>query len=236
MFIVSIIGPDGVGKTTIVQRLRESLPLPVKYVYMGDNPASFNYVLPTMRWWKKLSGAGRNGAPTGPPAAGESSGLVHRPAARPWRNPLRAVRKSVGFVNRMLDIWYRYAVAAYFARRGYVVLLDRHFVFDYYHFDIAPQNGRRPFKRRLQGFLFKHTIPEPDLVICLDAPAEVIFARKGEFDVAYLERRRQQYRSLESVARHFALVNADQELERVVQDVRDVICNFQKEKEAHVEV
>jgi len=142
----------------------------------------------------------------------------------------------VGFVNRMLDIWYRYAVAAYFARRGYVVLLDRHFVFDYYHFDIAPQNGRRPFKRRLQGFLFKHTIPEPDLVICLDAPAEVIFARKGEFDVAYLERRRQQYRSLESVARHFALVNADQELERVVQDVRDVICNFQKEKEAHVEV
>jgi predicted ATP-grasp superfamily ATP-dependent carboligase/thymidylate kinase len=221
MFTVSIIGPDGVGKTTIVTQLQKSLPMPVKYVYMGDNVESSNYILPWLRWWKKRHLAQSKAAKTLPKPMSptrETTGL---------RAALRALKKSFGLVNRMLDVWYRYLVAAYFARRGYVVLLDRHFVYDYYHFDIEPQNGRRPLRRRLNGFLLKHTLPDPDLVICLDAPAEVIFRRKGEFSVEYIESRRQQYRSLQAVAKQFALVDANRELDTVVQDVRDIITNFE---------
>jgi predicted ATP-grasp superfamily ATP-dependent carboligase/thymidylate kinase len=220
MFTVTIIGPDGVGKTTIVSRLLKELPRPVKHVYMGDNVESSNYILPTARWWKQRNLSKSQAAKTqaAPNVNGHQNG-------RAKTNPLRALKKSVGFVNRILDVWYRYLVAGYFARRGFVVLLDRHFTYDYYHFDIDTQNGRS-LKRRVNGFLMKHTLPDPDLVICLDAPAEVIFKRKGEFSVEYIEMRRGQYKSLAAIAKNFALVDANRPLDAVVQNVCDIITDF----------
>jgi len=226
MFTVTVIGPDGVGKTTIVSRIREELPMPVKYIYMGDNVESSNYILPTARWWKRRNLAKSQAAKT--QAAPNVNGHSKNSSAK--MNPVRALKKSIGFVNRILDVWYRYLVAGYFVRRGFVVLLDRHFTFDYYHFDIDPQSGQRSLKRRINGFLLKHTLPDPDLVICLDAPADVIFKRKGEFSVEYIESRRRQYRSLEAIAKNFALVDANRPLDVVVQNVCDIITDFEKQK------
>ncbi|HEX9652596.1 MAG TPA: hypothetical protein VGA99_02700 [bacterium] len=226
MFTVTIIGPDGVGKTTIVSRLQAGLPMPVKLIYMGDNVETSNYMLPTARWWKRRNLANTKAAKS--QAAPNVNG--HEKPGRANINPLRAIKKSIGFVNRILDVWYRYLVAAHFVRRGFVVLLDRHFTYDYYHFDIDPQGGRPSLKRRLNGFLLKHTLPDPDLVICLDAPAEVIFARKGEFSVEYIESRRGQYKSLEPIAKNFMLVDANRPLDVVVQEVCDIITDFENRK------
>ncbi len=223
MFTVTIIGPDGVGKSTVVSRVREQLSRPVKYVYMGDNVESSNYILPTARWWKQRNLAKSKAAKT--QTAPNING--HSKNSSTKMNPIRAIKKAVGFVNRILDVWYRYLVAGYFVRRGFVVLLDRHFTYDYYHFDINPENGRPSLKRRLNGFLMKHTLPDPDLVICLDAPAEVIFKRKGEFSVEYIESRRRQYKSLASIAKNFALVDANRALEVVVQNVCEIITDFE---------
>jgi len=38
MFSVAVVGPDGSGKTTICRRLRDTLGLPTRYVYMGIAP------------------------------------------------------------------------------------------------------------------------------------------------------------------------------------------------------
>ena len=54
MFTVALIGPDGAGKTTIGKRIEHTLPLPVKYVYMGVNLDSSNHMLPTTRLIKAL--------------------------------------------------------------------------------------------------------------------------------------------------------------------------------------
>lgn len=230
MFSVSVIGPDGVGKTTIVTRLQKELPLPVKYIYMGDNIESCNYILPTTRWWKKrnppkINKDGKSSpqqSANGVSHVGKKNGSVGAVKAS-----LRGVKKAIGFVNRILDLWYRYFMVFYFSRRGYVVLLDRHFVFDYYHFDIAPENGHRPpLKRRLHGLILKHTIPDPDLVICLDAPADVIFNRKREFSLEYIETRRRQYKSLESMVPNFSVVNANRDLDSVISDISGLICDF----------
>src|SRR5437667_23836 len=48
-FTVALIGPDGAGKTTIGRRLEKSLPLPVRYLYMGVNAEASNALLPTTR-------------------------------------------------------------------------------------------------------------------------------------------------------------------------------------------
>ena len=49
-FSVALIGPDGAGKTTIARMLEERSPLPLKYIYMGENIGASNFALPTSRF------------------------------------------------------------------------------------------------------------------------------------------------------------------------------------------
>ena len=229
MFSVSLVGPDGVGKTTVAKQLERSFPLPIKYIYMGDNVESSNYQLPTTRWWKTRHGQSKAKTVNRPvPAAGDSQVAKQRREfyQQPHRLVLRMIRKAVGFGNRILEEWYRNFVASYFSSRGYIVVFDRHFLCDYYHFDIQPDNCQRSFKRKLHGFLLKHTVGEPDLVICMDAPGEVVFGRKGEFSADFLEARRSQYRTLQGVIKNFAIVDANRRLDAVISDVSQLILDF----------
>jgi thymidylate kinase len=116
-------------------------------------------------------------------------------------------------------------VATYHRRRGSIVVFDRHFYADYYHADVAA-NGRRSITSRVHGQLLEHVYPKPDLVICLDAPGSVLFARKGEASAEWLERRRQQYLSLREVLPGFVVVDADRPLDAVTREVATVITEF----------
>jgi thymidylate kinase len=224
-FTVALVGPDGVGKTTIARRLEREFPLPLKYLYMGDNVDSSNVMLPTTRWWKRRQKR-RGLRPEAPRAHGAPE--VPRKQRTSWRTPLRAARKSLGFVNRLLEESYRESVAAKYYRRGTIVLFDRHFVLDYYHFDVDPRAGRPSLKRRLHGLFLRRISRQPDLVICLDAPGEVVFRRKGEFSPEFLEMRRHQYREFEHLVDQFELVDANRELDLVVHDVTQAILRFRE--------
>jgi thymidylate kinase len=233
MFTVALIGPDGVGKTTIARQLECSFPVPVKYLYMGDNVLSSNVTLPTTRWWKTRHLREEKDACGGTAPYAASGNGKHRASSRSrrrgaLRTTRHAVRKTLGFCNRLLEEYYRQLVARYYSWRGYIVVFDRHFRWDYYHVDILPQAVGRSFKRRLHGFLLSYILREPDLVICLDAPGEVVFGRKGEFTPEHLEMRRGQWLSLCTVIANFAVVDATQPLERVVQDVGRIIGEFHR--------
>jgi thymidylate kinase len=221
MFTVALIGPDGVGKTTVARRLERELPLPLKYLYMGDNDDSANVTLPTTRWWKR-----RVRRATLPPSeTGNGSGTGRSPHRRRVRPLLHATRKTLGFVNRILEEIYREAVARTYVRRGTIVVFDRHFVLDYYHFDLNA-GAARTRKRRLHGWFLRRICRQPDLVICLDAPGAVVFARKGEFSPEFLDSRRRQYLELGSLFPHFEVVDANRDLRLVMDDVSRAITSF----------
>ncbi len=57
MVTVALIGADGAGKTTIGHRLEKESTLPMKYIYMGENPESGNHTLPTTRMILKVKRA-----------------------------------------------------------------------------------------------------------------------------------------------------------------------------------
>ena len=223
MFTVALIGPDGVGKTTIGRRLERTLPLPVKYLYMGVNPDSSNRLLPTTRLMhaiKRSRGAKPDVA--GPP---DPNRLKPRPKGAVKR-AVAGLRSSLRLVNRLGEEWFRQGLAWRYRRRGFIVLFDRHFFSDYYAYDIANHAAGRSLSRRIHGLILDRIYPKPDLVIYLDAPAEVLFARKGEGTLESLERRRQEYLHMRGLVRHFAVVDASQPEDDVARAVAELIQDF----------
>ena len=224
-FTVALIGPDGAGKTTVAHRLEEVLPFPVEYLYMGVNPDSSNHLLPTTRAVHALRR--RRGAK--PDTSGpKDSRAVDAPVSRGMaRRVTRSTRSIVRLGNRLAEEWHRAIVAGVHRRRGEVVIFDRHFFADYYAYDVAVK-PRRTVSRRLHGFILARLYPKPDLVIYLDAPAEVLFARKGEGTLESLERRRREYLELGEVLDGFAVVDANRPLEAVTRDVAGAIESYSR--------
>lgn len=218
MFTAALIGPDGVGKTTVARRVEERFPFPIRYVYMGDNFAASQDALPTTRWWKSLAQSARRAPVSAALRASE-------------RGRLRTLRKTLGFVNRSIEQLRLQHRVRRQTRRGVIVLMDRHFRLDYYHEDHGPDRHRRPLKRRLEGLFRSRFLDLPDLVICLDAPGEVVFARKGEFGVEHLAQRRRQYLDFGRVVPHFEVVDADRPLPEVVDDVEKVLLAFRRRRD-----
>jgi len=72
--------------------------------------------------------------------------------------------------------------------------------------------------------------PRPQLVIFLDAPAEILFARKGEGSVELLQWRRQEYLALREVLPNFTVVDATLPLDQVIDEVVTVIESFDPER------
>jgi thymidylate kinase len=223
MFTVALIGPDGAGKTTIARQLEHSLPLPAKYLYMGVSLDSSNRMLPTTRVvhaLKRAMGAAPDRAGPADPAAVRSR---HTTGGKRAFSELKSV---VRLLYRLSEEWFRQCLAWYYQLRGHVVLFDRHFFLDYYAYDIAHQDHAWPLARRMHGVVLQRLYPKPDLVIYLDAPAEVLFARKGEGSIALLDRRRQDYLQLREVVQTFSVVDASQSREAVVHEVRELIMSF----------
>ena len=225
MFSVALIGPDGAGKTTIGRRIEHTLSLPVKYVYMGVNLDSSNIMLPTTRLVHMLKR--RLGAE--PDVAGPPDPDRRKPKPKGiLKRVLAGTRASLRLVNRLGEEWFRQLVAWRFQRRCYVVLFDRHFFSDYYTYDIASKGADKRLSSRIHGWLLEHAYPKPDLVIYLDAPAEVLFARKGEGGLELLERRRQDYLKLRDLVDHFAIVDASLPEDDVARAVTETIENFHR--------
>jgi thymidylate kinase len=222
-FTVALIGPDGAGKTTVARRVEELLSMPVKYLYMGVNPDSSNYLLPTTRFVHAVRRArGAKPDTAGPRDSSRPEGAAARGRLH---HALRSGRSFLRLGNRLAEEWHRAFVAFVHRRRGSIVVFDRHFFADYYAYDVAPKR-KRSAARRLHGLVLSRLYPCPDLVLYLDAPAEILLERKGEGTLESLERRRREYLELERVLPKFAIVDASRPLEDVTREVAEAITAF----------
>jgi thymidylate kinase len=145
---VALLGPDGVGKSTLLTGLATAYPLAIRQIYMG--------------MWQ---GAGQ-----------------------PGYTRLDAVR---AILVRPFRVWWRVACGAVHVARGRVVVFDR------YTYDaLLPVTGSWPLLKRPYFWVLAHLAPRPDLVLVLDLPGEVAFARKGESTPERLEAVRQGFLAL----------------------------------------
>ena len=103
------------------------------------------------------------------------------------------------------------------------MLFDRHFVFEY-----EPGvriEGEASFDR-LHRWCLDALYPRPDLVICLDAPAEALYARCREYSIPYLAERRESFLWQRDRVENFVTVDATEPAEVVEREVLREIISF----------
>lgn len=227
--MVALVGGDGAGKTTIADLLEKTAPFSVKYLYMGPSILSGDKALPTSRLARSLKlralrkDAEKTGRPI--PEAISSHEFHYKPATR------GAIWLTLRLINRIAEAWYRNILSLIYRLRGNIVICDRHFLFDAPFPSLNPQvrNSMR-LVDRLEFWFFNYCYPKPDLVIFLDVPAEILYRRKGEADIAYLSRKRTEILERGKTIGNFVRVDAAQPLEKVLTEVSQQIVNLRESR------
>ena len=137
-------------------------------------------------------------------------GLYQRvPSAKP-----RVRLPGLGLSRLLFRQWRRYAGARLHQERGQFVVFDR-----YTYDDLLPPNGAVSRLGRTASWILGHACPAPDLVVLLDAPAEVLHERKNEHSVAALERQRERYQHLRSRLPNLATIDVARDANAVRRDL-----------------
>jgi len=222
-FSVAIVGADGSGKTSVADEIINASPIPVKYLYMGSAIGSSNYALPTSRllhrFRKRALEPLLEGQDQLPPVSLMSDEMKER-------LPSGGIVKTLGLLNRIAEEWYRQLILRLFQMRGYVVLCDRHFLFEYF-----PNAGfeREPDERlsvRIHHEILARFYPQPDLTIYLHAPPEVLHGRKPEWNVEHLAKQQQGIEAQGRAMRNFVRIDASQPFHKVLSEVRSRLLQF----------
>jgi len=193
---VALLAPDGAGKSTLAKELTRDAHLRAQLVYMGTNIAASTVGLPTTRWLHERLKA-RNGSVK--------------------KSPKRILLKGFAFVNRLIEQWYRAAVAIAHLLRGRLVVFDR------YIYDSWLNKPPATSWKRLRRKLFESLCPSPDIVILLNAPGQLLWERKHEHTPEWLEKQRRAYLALKERVPQMQVVDATQGAETVKREVTAMI-------------
>lgn len=128
-----------------------------------------------------------------------------------WQQITRLV-PGLGLASRLSRLRWRAGKAGYFCRRGHVVVFDR------YTYDAGLRPGKRGLRARMSYFFLERALPDPDVVLVLDCPGEVMFARKREHDVQTLEERRGWYLAMAEDLPNAVVIDATLAPDRVLQE------------------
>lgn len=224
MFTIALIGVDGAGKTTIAKMLIKSLPIRVKYLYMGTNVRMNKYALPTSRFifWLKYRLVRKKYKHMQQQENTSKLDLEHRPDKR------GKLGAALRLLNRIAEDWHKQFVSWSFQLFKYNILYDRHPVFDF-----APSGVAKRATDRIHYWELRHIYPKPDLVFFLDAPPEVLLNRKDEGTLEYLERRRKAILRQRGNFKHFIRIDVTQNIDNVHKEVKHHIIGFINEEVMH---
>lgn len=222
MTTVALVGGDGAGKTTVARRLENSLPWPVKYLYMGPSVVSGNAALPTTRLARALKMRAYRKAVE----ASDEARLAELDSPDPERGTIWILAR---LLNRLAEAWWRQLLSFSYQVRGYVVIYDRHFLFE-----AANRNNpgvcRKNRLDHLEYRILNRLYPRPDLVIFLDAPPAVLYSRKAEGTLEHLAQRREVVLEEGKRVPNFVIIDASRPLEQVFAEVTERVIAFHQSR------
>jgi thymidylate kinase len=222
---VALIGADGAGKTTVANCLVKKFPGKIKYLYMGSNFESSNVALPTSRLIQFVRNKLRK-------SDSKNSGIMKSLNKHIQQQDNWWVEDNRGKIfaffrlfNRIAEEWYRQFVSWNLERQGFMVIYDRHVIYEKLRDQIIETNKKKRFSERLHSWYLKKIYPKPDYIIFLDAPAEVLFKRKGETSIEFIEKTRKKYFEIGKSLNNFKIINVDQSLDNICNDIGALLIN-----------
>jgi len=219
MASIAIIGQDGSGKSTISNMLLENLNLPLKYLYMGRNVESGKFNLPTSKliyYLKIYEYKKKNKIKEFDKAKKLSLHDLDKDRKKDTRGHIGAFLR---LTSRLLEEWFRLIISWYYQSRGFIVLYDRHFIFDYAVDPEKQDLSKLRLTERIHLWTLNHLYEKPSLVVFLNAPGTVLFARKGEASVDYIDQKNKLFERIGSTMPNFIIIDASQPVEIVYENI-----------------
>lgn len=202
---IALLGADGAGKSTLARQLAREPFIGARIIYMGTNPDASTVALPGTR--RLRTWAGNTAARRGP--------------------PYRALARAIGFTSRLMDQWFRYALARYHRRCGRFVVFDR-FVHDA-DLDVEVPSVVARVRRRV----LEVGCPLPDLLVLLDAPGTVLQARKKEDPLDKIERQREAYLRLSARLPELIVLDSTGGEDKVRREVVGMLWRYYRSRAQH---
>lgn len=209
--MVALLGVDGAGKSTVMSRVEGDLAP----IFWSVKRYHRRPLASALRWRGRYLSRGRT-------EAREASGAVvppapHEPHAMPSRG-LAASLAKLGFW------WVDYALFGYALDVRPRLVRHALVMFDRYYDDLLVDPRRYRYGGPLwPARLVRRLVPRPHLVVLLDAPAELLWARKREVAFEETARQREAYLKLVGDLPNGHVVDASEPLDRVVTNVERVI-------------
>ncbi len=205
----AVLGADGSGKSTIIEAfqppLENALHRPVDYRHMRPN------LMPSIA---SLFGRPVSDGPVTEPHASTPSGFL-------------------GSILRLfyynLDYTFGYWIAVWplMVKKPCLFIFDRYF-HDYY---IDPRRGRISLPKWLIK-LYGIFIPAPDVILCLGADAEVMYARKPELPVEEVKRQVKDLRAFCKSNKRAVWIDTGCSIEESVDKALEAITSSMAERYA----
>ena len=153
----------------------------------------------------------------------KARGPADDPHGKPARNGL------ISLIYFVLH-WFEFFLGSHLRIRpatfkGGLVLIDRY----YYDFFI----DQRRYRLRVPQWIVRAglaALKKPDLVLILDAPVEVLQARKQEVGPDETRRQREAYLQMAKDLPNAHIIRADQKVQEVTRDIKAVILQFMAER------
>ncbi len=202
---IAFIGPDGCGKSTLIDNIQSDL----NYLY-----GNFNYIhlrptiIPATRNIKKAI------------LKDKIQEIPNPHAYKPYNNLLSFIK----FIFIFFDYLFGYIFIKAKTLKGLPVISDRYF------YDIMVDPKRFRFKKIFyyQFFLIRIFLPRPDITFLLFAPSKIIYERKKDLIPKEIDRQNKEYMSISKTFGEIQLIDASLTQNRVYKNTKSVLLNMIK--------
>lgn len=199
--MIVLIGPDGTGKSTVVDHLKEGVCNLMKWDIAKIKIFHFRpNILPNL---KKLLPFGGKGT-----------------AAEEFTNPHRTKPSNAIFSLIRLLYYIGDYIFGYYYRlhwlfgKHYILLFDRY----YYDFIVDPARSRIKLPKFIPMFLLK-IVPKPTLTVLIDNDVDTILERKQELPASEIARQIKEYRSLLKLLPNAIAVDGRKSVADIVEEI-----------------
>lgn len=195
--LICVLGPDGVGKSSVLERVIPQLQNATKVVEM-------RHLKPVIFMKSRV----------------KARGVVTDPHRLPPRSGLLS---SLKLVVWLAECWLDFILRA---RKNLTLQ-----VYDRYFHDLLVDPRR--YRYGGPGWIAKiisRLVPQPDLVLLLDAPAELVQSRKQELPLEETLRQRNDYQRLLATLPQGVVIDASLPLDQVCDNARTAILDSLESK------